>query len=52
MAYRCPQRPMNTPQARALRMQAQQQKMLRVTGALVGLTLAVGMLVTLLQSWL
>ena len=52
MAYRSPQRPLNTPRARAAHLQAQQQKMLRVTGALVGLTLAVSGLVTLLQRWL
>jgi hypothetical protein len=53
MAYRSQQRPMAPVQARAVRMQTQQQlKMLRVSGALVGLTLAVGGLLTALQSWL
>ena len=53
MAYRSQQRPMGPVQARAARLQAeQQQKMLRVTGALVGLTLTVGGLLTLLQKLL
>ncbi len=51
MAYRSQQRPTQAPQVRAARLQTQQQqKMLRVTGALVGLTLAVGGLVSFLQS--
>ncbi|MFT3858442.1 MAG: hypothetical protein QM742_13395 [Aquabacterium sp.] len=53
MAYRSQQRPMAPTQARAARLQVQQQqKMLRVTGGLVGATLLVASLVTLLQSWL
>ncbi len=58
MAYRFPQRPTQPSQARTARLQAQQQqqqqqqKMLRVTGALVGLTLLAGGLVSLLQSLL
>lgn len=53
MAYRSQQRPMNISKARTARLEAQQQqKMLRVTGALVGATLAVSALVTLLQRWL
>jgi hypothetical protein len=51
MAYRFAQRPIQATQAKAARLQAeQQQKMLRVTGALVGLTLAVGGLISLIQN--
>jgi len=56
MAYRSQQGQMAPTQVRAARLQTQQQqqqqKMLRVTGALVGLTLAVGGLLTILQSLL
>ena len=53
MAYRSQQRPMAPTQARAARLQAHQQhKMLRITGVLVGATLAVSALVSLLQRLL
>jgi hypothetical protein len=53
MAYRSSQRPTAQAQARVVRVQAQQQqKMLRVTGVLVGVTLAVSGLLTILQRWL
>lgn len=53
MAIRSTSRPTQPSQVRAARLQAeQQQKMLRVTGVLVGLTLTVGGLVSLLQSLL